>query len=128
MLSYCINSPPESLHGSVDLFTLLLCMAQIFCEVLPSSKTLFNRLHSSADQLSKFRCDSKGIDHFVKGKNEKYGNVKEKSQEKYDCQDIKINVQQAVKEFNIDFQGILSGELVTRCNLLIQRYVSHVYS
>ena len=49
--------------------------------------------HDSADQLSRFGFDSQGIDHFVKRKNEKYANVKEKLQETYDYQGIKIYVQ-----------------------------------
>ena len=46
----------------------------------------------SADQLSRFRLNSQGIDHSVKGENEKYGNVKEKSQERCNCDRIKIIV------------------------------------
>ena len=35
-------------------------------------------IHSSADQLSRFGLDNQGIDHFVKGENEKYSNIKGK--------------------------------------------------
>ena len=31
----------------------------------------------SADQLSRFRLDSQGIDHSINGENDKYGNFKE---------------------------------------------------
>ena len=48
----------------------------------------------SADQLSRFGLDSQGIDHFVKGKKMKNMVMSRKiSQEKYNCQGIKIKVQ-----------------------------------
>ena len=39
-----------------------------------------------------FALTVKELTILSKGKNEKYGNVKEKLQEKYNCQGIKINV------------------------------------